>query len=243
MLEPLLAERPDGDAAAAFERASLHDMLGDEHAAIPHYRAAIDAGLYPERQGYAAIQLASTLRNVGRFEEAVALLESLRTDERLGAAARAFLALAIHDLGRRSDALRIVLADHAPNVPLYGRALSEYAALLPQDERAQYPHESTARPAASRSASDPEPAAWARLEKTDSGEPSLQLRAGVSDGLAADGKPLADTRGRHCSRVDVGCLAEAADGVRDDREKSLTTEVDLFEERVHDHRRADVPDR
>lgn len=133
-LEPLLAERPEGDGAAAFERASLHDMLGEEHAAIPHYRAAIDAGLDPERQGYASVQLASTLRNVGELDEAVALLEPLRSDERLGAAARAFLALTLHDLGRRSDALRLVLADHAANVPLYGRALAEYAALLPPDE-------------------------------------------------------------------------------------------------------------
>ena len=71
-LEPLLRERPDGDAAAAFERASLHDMLGEEHSAIPHYRAAIAAGLDAERQGYATIQLASTLRNVGELDEAAA---------------------------------------------------------------------------------------------------------------------------------------------------------------------------
>ncbi|MDF9717793.1 tetratricopeptide repeat protein [Nocardioides sp. ChNu-99] len=135
-LEPLLAERPEGDAAAAFERASLHDMLGEEHAAVPHYRAALATGLDPERQGYATVQLASTLRNVGRSDEAVALLEPLADDERLGPAARAFLALALHDLGRRSDALRLVLADHAPAVPLYGRALAEYAALLPRDEPA-----------------------------------------------------------------------------------------------------------
>lgn len=132
-LEPLLAERPDGDAAASFERASLHDMLGEEHAAIPHYRAAIAGGLDAERQGYAAIQLASTLRNVGQLEEAATLLEPLRADARLGPAARAFLALTLHDLGYPGEALRIVLSDHAPNVPLYGRALGEYAELLPSD--------------------------------------------------------------------------------------------------------------
>lgn len=132
-LEPLLDERPDGDAAASFERASLHDMLGEEHAAIPHYRDAIAAGLDAERQGYAVIQLASTLRTVGHLVEAIALLELLRADARLGLAARAFLALTLHDLGRPSEALRIVLADHSANVPLYGRALGEYAELLPID--------------------------------------------------------------------------------------------------------------
>lgn len=132
-LDVLLAERPATDAAAAFERASLHDMLGDEHGAIPHYQAAMDGGLDAERQGYATIQLASSLRNVGRLEEARALLESVRSDDRLGAAARSFLALTLHDLGLSGEALRLVLTDHASHVPLYGRALAEYAALLPAD--------------------------------------------------------------------------------------------------------------
>jgi len=70
---------------------------------------------------------------VGRLREATQLLEPLLADEKLGAAARGFLALTLHDLGRPSDALRIVLSDHALNVPLYGRALGEYAALLPAD--------------------------------------------------------------------------------------------------------------
>lgn len=129
-LNPLLAERPSGDAAALFERASLHDMLGEELEAIPLYRDAIQAGLDDERAGYAAIQLGSSLRNVGDFDEALAELEPLCDDERLGAAARAFIALTLHDLGRHTDALRIVMTDHAPNVPIYGRALGEYAGLL-----------------------------------------------------------------------------------------------------------------
>lgn len=133
-LELLLAGRPEGDATADFERASLHDMLGQEHQAIPLYRRAMAIGLDAERQGYAAIQLASTLRNVGELDEARTLLEGMQSDERLGAAARAFLALTLHDLGRRSEALRLVLADYAPHVPLYGRALGEYAALLPDLE-------------------------------------------------------------------------------------------------------------
>lgn len=129
-LEPLLAERPKGDPAATFERASLHDMLGEEHDAIPLYERAIAAGLDAERQGFAVIQLASSLRNVGRLEEAAAHLETLAADERLGTAARAFLALTLHDLGCHAEALQLVLTDHAPSVPLYGRALGEYAGLL-----------------------------------------------------------------------------------------------------------------
>ena len=133
-LEPLLVERGEQDAAAAFERASLHDMLGEEQEAIPLYRAALARGLDSERQGFATIQLASSLRNVGHAADAVALLEPLCTDDRLGAAARAFLALALHDLGRSAEALRIALTDLAPTVPLYGRAIGEYAALLASDD-------------------------------------------------------------------------------------------------------------
>ena len=109
-------------------------MLGEEQEAIPLYRAALARGLGSERQGFATIQLASSLRNVGHAADAVALLEPLRTDDRLGAAARAFLALALHDLGRSAEALRIALTDLAPTVPLYGRAIGEYAALLASDD-------------------------------------------------------------------------------------------------------------
>jgi tetratricopeptide (TPR) repeat protein len=129
-LEALLAERPEGDAVAAFERASLHDMLGEEERAVPLYQQAITAGLDDERAGFAVIQLGSTLRNVGRLDEAADLLQTRIHDEQLGAAARSFLALTRHDQGRHAEALRLVLTDHAPHVPLYGRALAEYAGLL-----------------------------------------------------------------------------------------------------------------
>lgn len=129
-LEPLLAERDADDAAALFERASLHDMLGEEQQAVPLYRRAIAAGLDAERDGFAVIQLGSTLRNVGRLDEAAELLQTRVDDHELGGAARAFLALTRHDQGRHAEALRLVLTDHAPHVPLYGRALAEYAGLL-----------------------------------------------------------------------------------------------------------------
>ncbi|MCY7413273.1 MAG: tetratricopeptide repeat protein [Salinibacterium sp.] len=132
-LERLLAELPKLDATASFECASLHDMFGEEQSAIPLYQSAFNTGLDPEQHGYAVIQLASTLRNVGRLSQEAQLLEPLLADEKLGAAARAFLALTLHDLGRPKNGLRIVLSNHALNVPRYGRALGEYAALLPAD--------------------------------------------------------------------------------------------------------------
>jgi 8-oxo-dGTP pyrophosphatase MutT (NUDIX family) len=126
-LEEILAERDDGDPVALFERASLHDFLGEETAAIPLYRAALDAGLCGERRTQCVIQLASSLRNVGDHSGAMALLGGIRPDDPLGDAARAFLSLALHDDSKPAPALRTALHALAPHLPRYGRAIDAYA--------------------------------------------------------------------------------------------------------------------
>ncbi|ARJ06288.1 hypothetical protein GCM10010988_15090 [Cnuibacter physcomitrellae] len=70
----LVAERPDGDAEALYEWASVHDSLGYEQEAVDLYRSALEAGLDGERRPQAVIQLASSLRNVGEPDAAVELL-------------------------------------------------------------------------------------------------------------------------------------------------------------------------
>jgi tetratricopeptide (TPR) repeat protein len=67
----LAAERPAGDAASAFERASALDHVGREQDAEALYRHALAAGLDDHHRQRAVIQLASTVRNLGRPEEAV----------------------------------------------------------------------------------------------------------------------------------------------------------------------------
>lgn len=126
----LVAERPAEDPAALYEWASVHDFLGLEEQAVPLYRQALDRGLTGARRSQAVIQLASSLRNVGAPEEAIALLEALPVDDPLHPSARAFLALAVHDAGRHTDALRIALGTLAPLLPAYRRAVAEYAAEL-----------------------------------------------------------------------------------------------------------------
>jgi tetratricopeptide (TPR) repeat protein len=124
----LAADRPDGDPAALYERASAHDYAGQEALAEPLYRAALDAGLDPERRPRAVIQLASTLRNLGRPAESV---ELLRSDDDalddLGDARMAFLALALMDAGRPAEALRHALTALAEHLPQYQRAVRFYA--------------------------------------------------------------------------------------------------------------------
>lgn len=125
-MRALVAERPADDPRALYELASAHDFVGREAEAVPLYRAAIDGGLDPEHGPLAVIQLASSLRNVGEAAEAVALLEAL-PDDAHGPGRDAFLALALHDAGRPTEALAVALRRLAPTLPEYRRAVAAYA--------------------------------------------------------------------------------------------------------------------
>lgn len=129
-MRALVAERPEGDAEALFEWASVHDSIGREREAVGHYRAALDAGLSGPLRAQAQIQLGSSLRNLGAFEESVRVLRSAEADESVGDAAQAFLALALHDRGQHADALRAALTALAPTLPRYRRSVRVYADAL-----------------------------------------------------------------------------------------------------------------
>ncbi|TQK19548.1 tetratricopeptide repeat protein [Microbacterium sp. SLBN-154] len=127
MLEQLLSDVAAPPERALFERASLHDFLGDEDAAVPLYRAALDAGLAPPHRTQAIIQLGSSLRNIGEVSAAMTLLQTVEAGDPLFPAAQAFLALALHDDDKPTPALRTALAALAPTLPAYQRAVSFYA--------------------------------------------------------------------------------------------------------------------
>lgn len=126
-MSELVSERPARDPDALYEWASVHDFLGREAEAVPLYRAALDAGLSGDRRPQAVIQLASSLRNIGEPEEAVALLADHQPEPVTGSAADAFRALALHDAGRTDEALRAALRALAPTLPLYRRSIEGYA--------------------------------------------------------------------------------------------------------------------
>ncbi len=89
------ARRP---GAAGLRLAGAHDYAGEEAAARPPLQAGLDAGLEEPFRGRAVIQLASTLRNLGRYDEAAAWLEQTFAEgdpgHPLSDAASAFMALA-----------------------------------------------------------------------------------------------------------------------------------------------------
>jgi tetratricopeptide (TPR) repeat protein len=126
-MRALVEERGEGTPDALYEWASVHDFLGREVEAISIYRAALDRGLSGDRRSQAIVQLASSLRNAGEPVAAVALLQEEADNAVTGAAAQAFLALALRDAGRPDEALCVALKALAPTLPLYGRAIAAYA--------------------------------------------------------------------------------------------------------------------
>ncbi|MGA5196682.1 tetratricopeptide repeat protein [Streptomyces exfoliatus] len=135
----LAAERPADDPAALFEQGAAHDSTGQPEEAVRLYRRALDQGLTGLRRRRAVIQLASSLRNLGRPDRAVELLtaerdmpaDRLDADEQaLGSAVDAFLALALADTGRDREAAALALGALAPLLPRYNRSLAHYARAL-----------------------------------------------------------------------------------------------------------------
>jgi len=124
-----LAELPTGSAIVAYEVAASRDSTGHPDLAVPFYRYALDIGLEGERRRRAVIQLASSLRNLGSADEAVALLEAEHNEDSdyLADELTAFLALCLADVGREREAAGLALSTLAPYLSRYQRSLRTYA--------------------------------------------------------------------------------------------------------------------
>ncbi|SIR72222.1 tetratricopeptide repeat protein [Micromonospora avicenniae] len=131
-IDELAAELPDGHPVAVFERASALDSTGHSDRAVPLYREALRNGLSGIRRRRSVIQLASSLRNVGRAEESVELLtaERRQPSDELDDAVSATLALALTSVGREREAVSVAVAALAPHLPRYQRSMANYARLL-----------------------------------------------------------------------------------------------------------------
>jgi Arc/MetJ family transcription regulator len=131
-IDALAAELPADSAAGLFERAGARDATDQPELAVPLYRQALRRGLAGSRRRRAVIQLASSLRNLGQADESVALLttELSASSDDLDDAVRAFLALALTDVGREREAVCLALSALVPHLPRYQRAVDEYVQLL-----------------------------------------------------------------------------------------------------------------
>jgi hypothetical protein len=137
-VDELANEREPEDATALFERACARDTAGIEADAVQYYRAALATGrLDAYRRSRASIQLASTLRILGRLQESEQLLlEELDHHMQAGNCrvlhdeARATLALTYAAQGRATEAAGLALCTLAPHLSRYNRSMFRNAAEL-----------------------------------------------------------------------------------------------------------------
>ncbi|GAA1323975.1 tetratricopeptide repeat protein [Leucobacter albus] len=127
-IEALTAELPDDDPRGPFQLGGAHDSAGLEARAAELYERAIELGLDGQSRAELDIQYASTLRNLGRTAEALAVLEASAGHPSLGAAPDAFYALALHSAGRSAEAVAVLIEALVPSLPKYQRSLAGYAA-------------------------------------------------------------------------------------------------------------------
>ena len=131
-MDQLVAALPPDSAVAAFERASALDSTGHSDLAVPLYRRALELGLPRDRRRRAVIQMASSLRNIGRASESVALLTAERQtqSDELDDAVSATLALALVDTGREREAVSVALTALSRHMTRYRRSMANYARLI-----------------------------------------------------------------------------------------------------------------
>jgi Flp pilus assembly protein TadD len=120
------------DVRAVMAAAYACDRIGLEQEAIEYYERAWELGVpTAERPGF-LVGFGSTLRNVGRAEEAVARLAEATAEFPDDASLRAFLALALHSAGHATLALATMLeaalaaAARPDGFGPYARALTSY---------------------------------------------------------------------------------------------------------------------
>jgi len=127
----LAADRAPGDVFAQIAAAYACDREGAEHDAARYYDRAWRLGVPAAERRRFLVGYGSTLRNVGRADEAVVILGDAATDDPDYPATRAFLALALMSAGHPREAVATmlgVLLDVAPAGALdgYERALGDY---------------------------------------------------------------------------------------------------------------------
>ena len=105
----LLAEHPN-QPEVLYEVGGAYDTDGQEQEALGYYEAAIAAGLSGDTLRRCLMQYGSTLRLLGRHDEAVAALDRALEEWPASPAVRAFHALALHAAGRSDGAVGELLA-------------------------------------------------------------------------------------------------------------------------------------
>ncbi|CAN5676211.1 hypothetical protein BH11MYX1_BH11MYX1_20360 [soil metagenome] len=126
----LVADEPE-NVDAQIEAAYALDTVGRERLAIRHYEEAYRLGVPAAETKNFLVGFGSTLRNVGRADEAVAVLAQAVLDEPDYMPFHAFLSLALFSAGHPREALAAMLGcalevARPAAFDRYERALGEY---------------------------------------------------------------------------------------------------------------------
>ncbi len=108
LLLGLLEEYGD-DPLVLYEVGGSYDVLGEEKEAIPYYQQAIDAGLEGSDLQECLVCLGSSSRNIGKFEDAVEILQQAVEQFPDNNSGKVFLALAYYSDGQEDEAVSLLL--------------------------------------------------------------------------------------------------------------------------------------
>ncbi|TGB12402.1 tetratricopeptide repeat protein [Streptomyces sp. MZ04] len=128
-----LCEQFPLDPEVAYQTAWVHDALGLEAEAVPHYVRAVEGpGLSPNDRRGALLGLGSTYRVLGRYPEAVTTLSDAAAEFPDDGALKTFLAMALYNADRTHEAMEILLTLLAttskdPDIAGYRPAIEHYA--------------------------------------------------------------------------------------------------------------------
>jgi tetratricopeptide (TPR) repeat protein len=120
------------DIADLVRQAYAHDSEGREAEAVRFYDRAWQLGGPADDRGAFLLGYGSTLRNVGRLDESLAILRVALAERPDDPALRCFEALTLHSLGRHAEAMAgmlevaLALAAGSPSIARYARALAWY---------------------------------------------------------------------------------------------------------------------
>ena len=136
-LLPLAEQHPE-NPRVLYELGGAYDTAGDEATAAGLYERAMRMGLAGDVRRRCYLQYGSTLRNLGRLEESLAVFARARTEFPESVSLGVFESLTLHAAGRANTAmasLLLLLAEHVHSADLdrYKPALrgnAEYLAAL-----------------------------------------------------------------------------------------------------------------
>jgi len=127
-----LASQFPADAELQYQAACVHDFLGREAQAVPFYLIALAGSLSTEHLRSAYLGLGSTYRALGQHPAAERTLREGLAHFPDAAELKAFLAMALHNLGQSKQAVELLLTVLAQSssdthIQVYREAILFYA--------------------------------------------------------------------------------------------------------------------